>query len=397
MKKILLLPILIILWHAAYTETIQIHHIGVGQGDATLIIITNDAGEAASILIDAGNSSGKGEAVAATIMTYPELVKNKKLDLIIVSHLHSDHLGGIQTTMTSLLSNGWGLGVVIDRGGTFVPGIDSAGFDGIDTDPDNDPSEPIPTSVLVKRYNAFVEDLLAHRALSGRYNVHLGVNVMGFITGFACSTSLRSLTSNGLACNKANDVAGCDDWRDQRSNARNENDYSYSFLLQLGSFKYFTGGDIGGNSSRYLDLETPLISYFRTRPDATGFHFCGYKASHHGSAHSTSTEFVNYTRPTVTVVPSALRSFNGTKLPSQSTLSRIEASSTNRSIYYTYVSDDRPYRGKVTTYMDIILLVDGSNYESTHAMLVKGVTRHKTTLTPASSFAFTETVTCTKH
>jgi competence protein ComEC len=396
MKKLLLVLPFALWCYAAHTETIDIHHVGVGQGDATLIIITNDKNEVASILIDAGNSPSKGAAVAEALAGYPAVASKKKLDMIIVSHLHSDHLGGIPTVMATLLNNGWSLGVVIDRAGNYVATLDSICYDGSDSDGDNDPTQPIPTSALVTKYNAYVNQLITAGALA-RYNVHVGVNMMGFIQKFATNTTLFSLTGNGLACNKAvTDGNGCFDWQDGRGGARNENDYSYSFLLQLGTFKYFTGGDIGGESP-YLDLETPLLSYFQTRPDAAKFHFCGYKASHHGSEHSTNTAFVAYTRPTVTVVPSALRSFSGTKLPSQNTLARIATSSNNSNLYYTYVYNTNPYSGTVSNYEDVILKVDGSTFESNHNIIVQGFQRNKTTLQPITGTGLNATITCNKH
>jgi competence protein ComEC len=396
MKKLLLVLPFALWCYTAHTETIDIHHVGVGQGDATLIIITNDKNEVASILIDAGNSTSKGTAVAAALAGYPAVASKKKLDMIIVSHLHSDHLGGIPTVMATLLNNGWSLGVVIDRAGNYVATLDSVCYDGSDSEGDNDPTQPIPTSALVTKYNAYVNQLITAGVLA-RYNVHVGVNMMGFIQKFATSTTLISLTGNGLSCNKAvSDGNGCFDWKDGRGGAKNENDYSYSFLLQLGSFKYFTGGDIGGESP-YLDLETPLLSYFQTRPDAARFHFCGYKASHHGSEHSTNTAFVAYTRPTVTVVPSALRSFSGTQLPGQNTLARITSSSSNSHLYYTYVYNTNPYSGTVSNYMDVILKVDGSTFESNHNIIVQGFQRNKTTLQPITGTGVNATITCNKH
>lgn len=398
MKRYLVLFSFLLGWSIGYAESVQIHHIGVGQGDATLIIITNDSKEVASILIDAGNSTGKGAMVASVIKSYPELASKKQLDLIITSHLHSDHLGGIATVMENLLSDGWKLGIVVDRAGTFVAGADSVCYDSNDEDHDatNDPVEPIPTSALVTKYNAYANALLSGSLIIGRYNVHVGVDLVSvFIKGFACKTSLVSLTGNGLACNKANGIY-CEDWQDSRGSVHNENDYSYAFLLQTGSFKYFTGGDIGGESP-YVDLETPLLSYFQTRPDAAKFHFCGYKASHHGSEHSTNTNFINYTKPTISVVPSALRSFSGTKLPSQNTLARIANSSTNSNIFYTYVYATNPYSGTVTNFMDVILALDDSAFEQNRNISVITFQRNKGTLLPIGGTQQITNIVCNKH
>jgi competence protein ComEC len=396
MKKIFFLFSFALWCYATHAESITIHHIGVGQGDATLIVITNDKGETASIVIDGGNSAGKGELVATAISKYDAVAKNKRIDIIITSHLHSDHLGGVQRMMETFVNNGWTFGYIIDRAAAYVSGTDWACYDGTSSeDVSNDPSEPLPTTALVAKYDEYINSL-PKGTIKGRYNVAVGLDLVSyFLKAFACKTSLLCLTSNALACNKANGYS-CDDWQDNRSNVHNENDYSYSFLLQLGTFKYFTGGDIGGESP-YVDLETPLLSYFQGRTDAAKFHFCGYKASHHGSEHSTNTAFVSYTKPTVTVVPSALRSFSGTKLPSQNTLARIQSSSTNSNLYYTYTYNTNPYSGSVSNYMDVILAVDGNSFESDHKILVTYFLRGKTSPFTASSTQTSATIVCNKH
>jgi competence protein ComEC len=398
MKHILLLSSFILLYFTTYSETIQIHHIGVGQGDATLIIVTNNSGKKATILIDAGNSSGKGAAVAQAIEVDMVTETTKRLDLIITSHLHSDHLGGMQKVMTDLLANGWQLGVVIDRAATYISSseVDCYAGNSTDTYAANDPTGPLPTSTLVATYKKYISSLLAAGSITAWGNVMNGYNLMTLIPGFTCSTTMLSLCGNAVVCSKSDASGNCIEMQNYSSYVGNENDYSYSFLLQLGTFKYFTGGDMGGESP-YVDLETPLLSYFQSRPDATTFHFCCYKASHHGSEHSTNTAFVAYTKPTVTAVPSALRSFSGTQLPGQNTLNRIQSSSTNSNIFYTYVYNTNPYSGTVANYKDVVFTVDGSSFETDHRIKVTTFQRDKTALSFIFGTSTDTTIVCNKH
>lgn len=70
------------------TETqayFQVHYIDVGQGDSTLIISGDK-----SLLIDAGENGHETE-----VINYLRSQKIEKLDYIIVTHQHSDHIGGI--------------------------------------------------------------------------------------------------------------------------------------------------------------------------------------------------------------------------------------------------------------------------------------------------------------
>lgn len=374
-------------------ETVQIYHIGVGQGDATLIIVTNNAKEKASVLIDAGNGSSKGTAVFGVLQTL--LGDVKRVDVIITSHLHSDHLGGMYQVVSSLRSNNWKIGTVLDRAAQGYIGDDSCytetAADLIDYLNDNTPQ--LPSSQLVKNYSGFVKPLYQLGVLNW-FNVAAGIEVFStFVRGFQTNAQLRCLTSNGYVCKTAKDYS---DWNSYGGSAHNENDYSYSFLFELNSFKYFTGGDIGGEAP-YVDLETPLVSFFKTRPDAGTFHFCAYKASHHGSLHSTNPAFVTYTKPTLTVVPSALRSFSGTKLPSEATLTRLDGVSSALRYTYIWSSSSTRSSGSVTDYRDVGMVVHDTAYETNHQMRVCSATRRKSDLQLVTSTWACETITCGKH
>lgn len=369
MRRIILLIFTCCISWTAFAQSVFIHHIGVGQGDATLMIL-KDGTYQMSILIDAGNSSAKGTAVYKEVNKY--LGMSKVLNCIIVSHLHSDHMGGMMSLMDSLSTNSWSIGFILDRvAGGYGDSDDSLCYNNASfTWNDGEPA--LPTSQLVGRYRTAVGKLKYQQWL----NFAVGGDVIQAVNSrFSSAISLLCTTSNGYvyAPGKPNNYVYLGD------NAHNENDYSYSFLLQMGSFKYFTGGDIGGEAP-YVDLETPLVTYFQSRPDATNFHFCSYKASHHGSEHSTNTTFVTAVKPTLTVVPSALRSFSGTQLPGCNTLTRLLTSpATNPQLFYTYIwaSNSTRCSGYVDYYQDVDITVDGPTYEQNHTMSVTTTTRDK--------------------
>jgi competence protein ComEC len=393
-KTGLVLAIVFACFAAVSQPSVLIHHIGVGQGDATLILVINKARQVCSILIDAGNSAKKGDAVYEVINQYLGTGPVKRIDFIITSHLHSDHLGGMKEVLTRLTADSFKIGYIIDRAAQYIVQADPECYDttgnpGIIS---NDDAPLIPTSKVVSSYETYVNESVTK---IDRVNVNTGLDLLNtwpFTKGFAPGIHFTSLTSGGLVCTNGMDYTSK---IDLSANAKNENDYSYSFLFEMGEFRYFTGGDIGGGPP-YVDLETPLTGFFNTRHDSAAFHFCTYKATHHGSTHSTNPAFVARTKPTVTVVPSALRSFSGTQLPGQETLDRITSSSGNNIIFYTYNWITNAYSGRVSDYIDVILKVDSTAFASNHQITIERILRDKTTLKTKGGI-ITSTFTCTKH
>ena len=64
-----------------------VHYIDVGQGDCILIQVNNK-----NLLIDSGPSSNRKE-----LLDYLEKLNIKKLDYIIATHPHEDHIGNMDT------------------------------------------------------------------------------------------------------------------------------------------------------------------------------------------------------------------------------------------------------------------------------------------------------------
>ncbi len=70
----------------------QVHMIDVGQGDAVLVIADGHA-----MLVDAGDADHGDEAAA-----YLARMGIDKLDRLVVSHLHADHIGGVPAVLASV-------------------------------------------------------------------------------------------------------------------------------------------------------------------------------------------------------------------------------------------------------------------------------------------------------
>lgn len=70
-----------------YKNQMVVHYIDVGQGDCILIQVNNK-----NLLIDSGPSSNRKE-----LLDYLEKLNIKKLDYIIATHPHEDHIGNMDT------------------------------------------------------------------------------------------------------------------------------------------------------------------------------------------------------------------------------------------------------------------------------------------------------------
>ncbi len=73
-------------------EQLEVHYIDVGQGDCSLIVCDGEA-----MLIDAGENGHEDK-----VLNYLRVMNIEKLDYIIASHQHSDHIGGLPEVLDEI-------------------------------------------------------------------------------------------------------------------------------------------------------------------------------------------------------------------------------------------------------------------------------------------------------
>ncbi|MGP3777949.1 MBL fold metallo-hydrolase [Halanaerobium saccharolyticum] len=101
---LLLLSLILIFTLNTTAENLKIHFIDVGQGDS--ILIEEVGGQ--NILVDGGDRADK---ITAGIINYLRDQNVKKLDYLISTHPHADHIGGLVDIIDS-----FEVGTVLDSG-----------------------------------------------------------------------------------------------------------------------------------------------------------------------------------------------------------------------------------------------------------------------------------------
>ena len=288
---------------ALYAQQLEIHHLNVGQADATLI----KSPTGVTMLIDGGNN-GDGTGI---VIPYLSALGITSLNYVVCSHYHADHLSGLDEVINGLgVSN---IGAVYDRGSNGT----------------------LPTTQV------YIDYVSAANATGRRYAVTLGQTIaLGGGATIECVAVDKKVINYGA-------VSGHTD---------SENDYSIGWVLTYNSFRYFTGGDLGGESSSYYDSETPLA------PQVGDID--AMKVDHHGSQYSTNQTFVDNLKPQVAVIE--VGNGNSYGHPVQSTLNRLVAA--NCYIYQTELGNGGTFpAGKGTIANgNIVIKTSGTNFTVTY-------------------------------
>jgi beta-lactamase superfamily II metal-dependent hydrolase len=229
-----LIPVLLLLSTAAMAQNMEVHHIDVGQGDCTLII--GPTGKTA--MIDSGNN-GMGDAV---ILPYLNLLNIHRIDFLISTHMHADHIGGADELLDSALE----IGSVYDNGSSYSS-------------------------------NTYRDYFRA--AYQGGHTIR--ELKPGEVLDLGGGATIICVYANGKGIEK--DIA-----------VDNENDRSLGLLISYDKYQQFIGGDLGGGGGSQADVEGFI------REDVGDLDTL--KVNHHGSYTSTGEKFLSTASPETAVI-----------------------------------------------------------------------------------------------
>jgi len=311
---------------------LEIHHININNGDASAIRLVHKDGTETKVLIDGGDPKPTDN-----LLPYIQgMFKDAQFQYIVLTHYHKDHYNGLTALANGTLKSEY----YIDLGGYNMRGAVSqgnlaliqpqdticpwTGSDGVFDGTMGAYALGIGAAVDhygLKRYmpiskdNDHIQDMVGVVIPLGNFER----NSVSVPINLRCVAAWGFTQGNG---------AVIDNWKKGAS----KNDPTLGFVLECGEFRYFFGGDMGGDaSSSYIDQETTLsegfaflyknsVSYFKPGTAYNG-HVCGFKANHHGSDKSNNDVFLTNMHPSICVTSAGDHS--GWHLPSVGFIDRL--------------------------------------------------------------------------
>jgi beta-lactamase superfamily II metal-dependent hydrolase len=325
-------------WSEGYLD---IHHINTGKGESSFFILPDGT----TMLVDAGvterpkprvtdsKPDGKrtpGEWISRYILKMIQVLPDKKLNYILLTHFHNDHMGYLSQEAKISKSGNYKLSGITEVGENipFDNLVDRAWPDydwPVKLDNDN-----------MKNYQNFLKWQIENN------KVRVEKFKVGYNSQFVLVKNpekfpdfeIRNIAANGhvwtgFSTNERNHFPELADILE--NNYPSENMCSIAFRLSYGKFDYFNGGDLtAGEVGQWQDIENPVGL-------ATGpVDVC--MANHHAYYDAMSTPFLRSLRPRIHIIMSWSPSH-----PSSSALSRMLSTVIYpgpRSIFATNVMDE---------------------------------------------------------
>ena len=263
-------------WQEGYLD---IHVMATAEGEATYMVFPDGT----SMLVDA--SGIEGEDVSRYIQKFSEGTPSEgRLDYVILTHFHVDHMGGIKTVGEQME-----IGKLLDRGW---------------------PSYDFPSAEYVREVSGgFIDD---YRKLVDGQGVACERFDVGKADQIVCVKNNEKYRDIFRVVNLgANGESWTGNGTKKQVNYKGnpadieENAFSCSMRVDYGKFRYYTGGDLTGgwwgmtpeDNPKERDFESPIASV------------CGpvtaMKLNHHGWKDSSNAFFIQTLSPEVVFISSA--------------------------------------------------------------------------------------------
>lgn len=272
---------------SAFPPKLTIIHFDVNVGDATLIISPDNH----AVLIDGGDRGRGNNPIIEYLNRAAASGHPISLDFTIATHYDSDHIGGLDEVIREIEPNI----AVYDRGNsnlrplvktklTNCPAIDFQDIENLapwgGAPLAHCPKNSRAITCSIAQYIQAAEDSGKRRTMNAGEVITLdhGVELTAIV---ANAQDIDGESVNVYFSGRRDDCA--------------ENDLSVGVLLTFGDFEYFVGGDLTGVTSEDVADVEELI-----KDDVQDIDI--YHVSHHGAETSSSQDFLDSARPTVSIV-----------------------------------------------------------------------------------------------
>jgi competence protein ComEC len=232
---------------------LEIYWIDAEGGAATLIVTPSGQ----SMLVDSANKTAD-DRDAKRIMAAIQQAGLTKIDILLTTHFHSDHIGAMQALAK------------------MIP---------IDLYLDHGPSVELDRPVVAAAYKAY-EELSAGKRRSLKAGDHIPLKGVDIEVIMSAGQAITKALKGGGAKNPA-----CADFKAHPPEQDPDNDQSVGFILKFGKFDFLTMGDLTWNYEQKLVCPANLIGPVDL-----------FQTTHHGLERSNSPQFVWAIHPTVAVM-----------------------------------------------------------------------------------------------
>lgn len=335
-------------WEEGYLD---IHAINTGRGESTLLIFPDGTTmliDAAGSLIDPNheippppqkpNTQVSPGAVITNYSRHFIQPASNKLDYMMLSHFHPDHMGSYSKNLPMDPSNQFRMGGVTEVGANIqVDKILDRGY------PDYNYPTNISGTAMMSNYIKFINWAKSE----------YGTQAEQFKAGLSDQITLQHDKGKYPTFKVQNIVANGKVWTGSGTSVTNtfpsqaelvsadapENIFSIGFVLSYGDFDYFTGGDLqynGRSSYAWKDIEAPIAEVV---PSVDVM-----KANHHGTAHCNSEALLQKMKPH-TVIAHVWRDVH----PNPTTVGRMYAADADCQVFTTNLTDAN--KGRLAQYM----------------------------------------------
>jgi competence protein ComEC len=238
---------------SAASRNLQIYWIDAEGGAATLIV--SPSGQ--SLLVDTANRT-PDDRDARRIYAAAQKAGLRKIDFLLTTHFHSDHIGGM-----AALAKMIPIGMYLDHG----------------------ESVEMARPQVAAAYKAYVEQSEGKRRIlkAGDTIPLAGVDIKVIMSA---GEAIAKPLPGGGAPNPA-----CADFQPHGAEPDPDNDQSVGFVLQFGRFRFIDMGDLTWNYEQKLVCPNNLIGKIDL-----------YQTTHHGLERSNSPQFVWAIQPRVAVM-----------------------------------------------------------------------------------------------